>query len=122
MPDFATVEDLNSRFIERDLTDAERAKAPAHLADASAIMRDRFPYLASGTPPETARTVCCAMVLRVLRNPGGVREEQVDDYRYVRDTQLSAGQLYLTGEEAEMLRPVGRSAFSIVPGAPAAAP
>lgn len=39
MPDLATIEDLEAR-LGRDLTDAEAAKAPAMLADASALLRD----------------------------------------------------------------------------------
>lgn len=123
MADFATVEDLNARLLDRDLTEAETAKAPTLLADASAIMREAFPHL-DANPPATARGVCCAMVLRVIRNPGGHREEAVDDYRYVIDSTQSTGALYLSDAEAAMLRPPGRggSAFTITPTAPPCPP
>lgn len=119
MTDFATVDDVNSRLLGRDLTDEERAKVPFLLADASAIMREAVPGLdLPPGPPATAVAVCCAMVLRVIQNPEGKRSEQIDDYSYTIDSARSAGQLYLTEEERAMLRPPRSSAFTIVPGAP----
>lgn len=119
MADFATVDDVNGRLIGRDLTDAERAKVPAYLADASAMMRSRFPNLDTDDNPN-AVGVCCAMVLRVVGNPDGKRQETIDDYSYLIDSSRSAGELYITEHEAELLRPQqrSRSAFSIVPTAP----
>jgi hypothetical protein len=118
MADFATVEDLRGRLLGRDLTADEEAKAPQYLADASAIMRGRFPSLDTNTP-ETAVGVCCAMVLRVFQNPDGKRIESIDDYSYTIDSARSAGELYLSDAEAAQLRPAPRTAFSITPGAPA---
>jgi hypothetical protein len=69
--DFATVDDVNDRLLGRDLTAAERAKVPALLADASAIMRREVPGLDNPAPPDTAAGVCCAMVLRVGHQPRG---------------------------------------------------
>lgn len=60
------------------------------------------------------------MVLRVLRNPDGKREEAVDDYRYVIDSSRSTGEVYLSVSEAAeiaaALRPRRGSAFSIHQG------
>lgn len=114
MADFATVDDLRGRLLGRDLTADEETKAPVLLADASAIMRGRFPTLDTATP-DTAVGVCCAMVLRVLQNPQGKRTEAIDDYSYTIDSARSAGELYLTEAEVEQLRPAPRTAFSIVP-------
>lgn len=116
--DFATVEDLRGRLLGRDLTADEAAKAPALLADASAIMRGRFPTLDT-TTPATAVGVCCAMVLRVLQNPAGLRSQTIDDYSYTIDSARSAGVLYLSDQEAAQLQGAARTAFSITPGAPA---
>lgn len=118
MADFATVDDLRGRLIGRDLTEDEEEKAPALLADASAIMRARFPSLDT-TPAPTVVGVCCAMVLRVLQNPLGKRSEAIDDYSYTIDSARSAGELYLTAAEESQLRPAPRTAFSITPSAPA---
>ena len=118
MADFATIDDLRGRLLGRDLTADEEEKAPALLADASAIMRGRFPSLDITTPP-TVVGVCCAMVLRVLENPLGKRSETIDDYSYTIDSARSAGELYLSDSEAQQLRPAPRTAFSITPSAPA---
>ncbi|WP_151898278.1 MULTISPECIES: hypothetical protein [unclassified Streptomyces] len=119
MADFATVEDLRARLLGRDLTTDEEAKAPALLTDATAIILARFPYLDPLAPPPVAVGVCCAMVLRVLRNPSGLRTEAIDDYSYTIDSSRSAGELYLTQEEARTLRSTLGVVFSITPGAPA---
>lgn len=118
MADFATVEDLRGRLLGRDLTADEEVKAPALLADASAIMRGRFPTLDSNAPA-TAVGVCCAMVLRVLQNPTGLRSQTIDDYSYTIDSARSAGELYLSDQEEEQLRGAKKTAFSITPSAPA---
>lgn len=116
MAALATPQDLADR-LGRDLSDTETRQAPSLLDDATAIITDRFPqYATAPTPASTA--VCCAMVLRVLRNPGGHRSEQIDDYSYTVDSALSTGQLYLTDGEIDTLTPVRTSAFSIVPGVP----
>jgi hypothetical protein len=115
--DFADVDDVNGRLLERDLTDAERIKVPALISDASALMLERFPYLAS-TVPATAKGVCCGMVLRVVNNPRGLRQESIDDYSYTVDSARSAGQLYLTPEDVAALTPPGANVFSIVPMVP----
>jgi hypothetical protein len=123
--DFATVDDVNDRLLGRDLTAAERAKVPALLADASAIMRREVPGLDNPAPPDTAAGVCCAMVLRVVTNPEGKRQQSIDDYSYTIDSARSTGALYLSEDERELLEPrtVGAScAFSIVPAAPACEP
>lgn len=119
MADFATVEDLRARLLGRDLTPDEEAKAPALLADATAIIQARFPQLDPATPPPSAVGVCCAMVLRVLRNPAGLRTEAIDDYSYTIDSSRSTGELHLTEQEARTLRATLGAAFSIVPGVPA---
>ncbi|WP_435173295.1 Gp19/Gp15/Gp42 family protein [Actinacidiphila sp. bgisy145] len=116
MADFATVDDLAGRLIGRDLTDDERAKAPALLADASAIMREQVPDIDT-RQPATAVGVCCAMVLRVVLNPEGKRQQSIDDYSYTTDSARSSGELYLSDQERAQLQPaVGGRAFSIVPG------
>lgn len=121
MADFATVDDVNDRLLGRDLTAAERAKVPTLIADASAIMRREVPGVDDPAPPATAVGVCCAMVLRVVTNPVGKRQEQVDDYSYTVDSSRSTGNLYLSDEERDLLDPrttAGSKSFSITPTAP----
>ncbi|MET8982135.1 hypothetical protein ABZX85_41785 [Streptomyces sp. NPDC004539] len=113
----ATLTDLEDR-LGRDLTDAETRRATAWLEDASALILARFPQYATA-PTAVSKKVCCAMVLRVLSNPDGKRQESIDDYAYTVDSARSTGEVYLSEDEADELtsRPGGR-AFSIVQGAP----
>jgi len=108
----ATVDDLAAR-LGRSLTAAETTQGTAWLDDATAIILDRFPQY-EAAPTAASLAVCCAMVLRVLRNPNGLRSETVDDYSYTRDTMLSAGEIYMTRNDIEALTPAQSSAFSIV--------
>lgn len=111
----ATLKDLGDR-LGRDLTAVEERQATAWLADATGLILNRFPQYESA-PTDVSTKVCCAMVLRVLLNPGGKRQESVDDYSYTVDSSRSRGEVYLSDEEASELRPQpGGGAFSIVLG------
>lgn len=112
----ATLIDLADR-LGRDLTATEERRATAWLDDATALILKRFPQY-STTPTDISTKVCCAMVLRVLTNPDGKRQESLDDYSYTVDSSRSTGEVYLSEEEADELRPQLKGAFSIVQGAP----
>ena len=112
----ATLDDLADR-LGRDLTDEEERRATAWLEDAEALILKPFPQYAT-TPTAISKKVCCAMVLRVLTNPDGKRQESIDDYSYTVDSSRSRGEVYLSDDELEELRPAKKAAFSIVPGAP----
>jgi len=110
----ATLNDLTDR-LGRDLTSTEARQATAWLSDATALILRRFPQYET-TPTAISTKVCCAMVLRKLDNPNGKRQESLDDYSYTIDSSRSRGEIYLSDEEAEELRPSMGGAFSIVPG------
>lgn len=112
----ATLADLADR-LGRDLTAEEERRATAWLADASALILKPFPQYESA-PTDISTKVCCAMVLRVLTNPDGKRQESIDDYSYTVDSSRSRGEVYLSDDEEDELRPPKKTAFSIVPGAP----
>ncbi|MEU7384017.1 Gp19/Gp15/Gp42 family protein [Streptomyces sp. NPDC042207] len=116
----AELSDIADR-LGRDLTPEETRQATALLEDATAMILDRFPRYAT-EPTATSRAVCRAMVLRVLQNPQGLRQESIDDYQVTYDAARSAGELYISDTEAEMLRPLIGAAFSITPTAPKAWP
>jgi len=118
--DLASQADLADR-LGRDLTDVEARQSAPLLQDATAIILDRFPWYGTA-PTQASKSVCCAMVLRVLKNPDGLRSATIDDYSYTVDQARSAGELYLTENEIDTLTPVRTSAFSIVPTAPACTP
>lgn len=126
----AIYSDLEDRW--RPLSAAEQIVAMSLLADAWQIMLSRVPLLSSrldiiapATTPELSAdlviAVECAMVLRVLKNPDGKRQESIDDYSWMRDNAVSAGLLYLSDDELALIGPAGATsdAFSIRPyGAP----
>lgn len=117
------IDDLEARF--RPLVGDERTVAVSLIDDAWAIAQAQLPLLAAEVasgryPVGVVRAVLCAMVIRVLRNPDGVRTWAVDDYSQTRDQSVSAGALYLSTDEMTLMsaslgnrRP---GAFSITPG------
>ena len=116
----ATVADIEARW--RPLTPAETTVAESLLGDSWVILMTRLPSLldriTAGTlDPALVVLVESSMVLRVLRNPDGKRQESIDDYSWTRDNAVAAGLLYLSDTEAELLSPSGGSgqAFSIRP-------
>lgn len=129
MPNPAEVADVANRW--RPLSDAEKIVAATRLEDAWRIVLNRFPdietrmaaYDPSGDPPVTDLDpqvvigVLADMVLRVLKNPEGKRQESIDDYSYLRDNALSAGELYLSDNEIDRLGGPGATsnAFTIHP-------
>lgn len=107
----ATLKDLADR-LGRDLTAVEERRATAWLADASALILKQFPQY-EAAPTDISTKVCCAMVLRVLNNPDGKRQESLDDYSYTIDSSRSRGEVYLSEDEADELRPPRSKAFGI---------
>ncbi len=100
--------DLAARW--RPLTTAETAIAGTLLDDAYAILVARAPTLEarlSAVPPTVSTGlvvgIVCSMVLRVLRNPDGKRQESIDDYSWTRDEAVSAGLLYVADDELRLL-------------------
>lgn len=112
------VDDLESRW--RPLSPSETIAATALLSDAWATLIGRVPLLEQRlltglVSTDLAVAVVSAMVLRVLRNPEGKRQESLDDYSYTRDQALSAGVLYVTDAEVDLLSVRTHGAFSITP-------
>ena len=108
MPNPVTTSDIAARW--RTLTTEETAVAQALLDDAWAILIARDPSIdtrVSADPPTLdaalVRAVVSAMVLRVLRNPDGKRQESIDDYSWTRDNSVSAGALYVSDDELDLL-------------------
>lgn len=117
-----TIADLEGRF--RPLSDDEQVIAESLLADAWALATLQVPSLDRAVSNDTANVgavvaVVVAMVVRVLRNPDGVRQWSVDDYSETRDNAISSGGLYLSEDELSLLgAAVGakpRRAFSVGP-------
>lgn len=109
MPNQATSADVASRW--RPLTDAETIVADTLLADAWRMIvrripdvEDRMADAVSGvTYTADVVMVQANAVMRVLKNPDGMRSESIDDYSWTRDRTLSAGNLQITDDEWELL-------------------
>lgn len=114
------IADLEARF--RPLTLAERENAQALLDDAWDILLAVVPDLEDRYNAGTVSIgllvwAVTAMVLRVMRNPNGVRSWSVDDYSETRDNSLAAGALYVSDAEIALLTgrasSARRGAFSV---------
>lgn len=118
MTAFATMQDVEAAW--RPLTSDELRIIDSRLAYVSATIRAKVigvdTRIAAGTlDPELVKGVTVEVVLRNLKNPEGKSEEQIEDYRYKRDTSTSSGQLLLTDDEIALLSRRANRAFSIAP-------
>jgi hypothetical protein len=125
---YATVDDVEVRY-GRTLTASESAQVGAWIDDLESEILDRIPTLDDligfGRPAfGTVRRVVCAVVIRKLQNPEGLRTTTVaiDDYSTTKtvDAANSAGYLGLTDDEWSLLLPGSSGdSFTIRPyGAP----
>lgn len=104
---FATPDDVD-RFLPLD--DAGRDAATQLLAVASALIRRSYPdvdtRIGNGQlDASLAQFVAVQMVLRVLRNPSGVRQETIGPSSISYDPSQASGQLALTPADLGMLAP-----------------
>lgn len=121
MPNPVSIANLEARF--RPLTDAEKDSAQELLDDAWAVLLGTVPDLESrmgsgATSVSLVHFVVAAMVMRVLRNPNGVRQWAVDDYSETRDSSVAAGSLYVSADEVALLTGSAArrgGAFSVAP-------
>jgi hypothetical protein len=118
-----TVSDLSNRAL-RTLSSAELAAGQYLLQDAWSVICAARPSVSTRLDAGNTNIVGlliqveCAMVLRVLSNPDGKLEEQIDDYQYRYDSARSSGALYVSDTELELLGlgdSVSDTAFTIKP-------
>lgn len=107
---FATLADVEDSW--RSLAEEEKRPALRKIAQASAILRNKFATIdariASGDlDPELVLGVVVSMVVRALRNPDGKRQESIEDYAFTRDAVTASGELVLTDAEIALLSPQG---------------
>lgn len=106
--EYATVEDVEMR-IGRELSDSERGLAASLLGDALLIIYARCPDLdervdSGEISADVVRMIQANMVVRVLRNPEGIRQETDGDYSYTIAASTPVGEgLSLTRQELSML-------------------
>ena len=91
-----TVADDQIDYIDRKLTSAELV--------VRSVAGDIESRIGSGrTSFEAVKLVLCNMVIRVLRNPEGVRTQTVGPFSISLDQQSSSAQLVITKEDRQLL-------------------
>lgn len=111
-PPFAAIGDVVSQY--GSMTPGEETLAGVLLKAASNMIRSRRPLidqqLADGTiSRDMAALAVTNMVLRVMRNPAGLRSETVGPFSRSYDTTHAAGLLVFTDDEADLIDPTGDS-------------
>lgn len=86
----------------------DESRTLQQIDDASVVLRILIPdldaRLADGrTTAAAVRIVVVRMVLRVLRNPDGFKNEQAGDYGYSRDAAVASGLLSVTDADKALL-------------------
>lgn len=100
----AVVADVEARY-EGTL---DPVRTQTEIDDAGVVLRSVVPdldaRLADGrTSAAAVRIVVVRMVLRVLRNPAGFKDEQAGDYGYSVDTAVASGRLFVTRDDLALL-------------------
>jgi hypothetical protein len=108
LPPLATVGEVGNQY--GSMTPAQEGLASWLVRAASKMIRFRYPQvdaqIASGLlDGDVVALVVANMVLRVLRNPGGLRAETTGPFSRSYDTSVAAGLLGLSAEELTMLTP-----------------
>jgi hypothetical protein len=93
------------------LTAAQESLVRSLLRAASAMIRARIPsvdtMIADGRlDPDLVALAATNMILRILRNPGGLRSKTVGPFSYTYDTRYAAGQLVFGIDDLALLTPV----------------
>ena len=104
----ASTADLEARW--RPLSDQEKINGQTFLEDAWRLLRRRIQTIEADIAADTsgdlqadAVRVLATAVLRVMKNPDGIRQESIDDYSWTRDQAVSAGLLYISDDELNAL-------------------
>jgi hypothetical protein len=106
---YAEQADVEGRY--RTLTPAEAQIVPVLIEDAAAqleaqvvALRERFDAGAPAFKTLVVGTIAHA-IIRVLRNPNGWRQFELDDGSFTRDSVLSSGLLQFQPDELTRLQP-----------------
>lgn len=105
---FATLDDVEEMIGEVD--DDETAKVNGLLRRASTMIRSQVATIdlriAQGLlDPQTAEDICADMVVRVLRNEDGIKQETIGPTAVTYDPTVASGKLFMTPEELFLLYP-----------------
>ncbi len=116
-PPLAVVDDVREQY--GTLTVAQQTLTSALLRAASKLVRARFPTIDQqirdgAVDADVVALAVTNMVLRVLRNPGGLRSETVGPFSRTFDTTAAAGLLVITATEEAMFQPPATAAAAVV--------
>ncbi|MFG1872148.1 hypothetical protein [Micromonospora arborensis] len=122
-PPLATIDEVIEMF--RPLTEAEQGLTKALLRRASHMIRSNVPRFAQRVAAgeidgESVGHAVINMVLRVLRNPGGLKAETTGPFARTYDTTAAVGLLVLTDTELTMVTPASPAVASPMAGTIAA--
>jgi len=101
-----TAEDVAAGW--RSLSESEVVTANGLLLEAAVLLKIEVPDLAA-KDPDIVKLAAVRMVRRVLKNPDGWRIDpghSIDDYTEgggTRDSAVSSGELYVSGQELRWL-------------------
>lgn len=106
---YATVDDLRGRF-EGTIPEALETVLVNKIAQAERIIRATLQResgfasiddaIAAGkTTPDDVEDVVCSMVLRTVRNAGGVTSQTAGPFSQTLDAAVASGKLWLTRED-----------------------
>lgn len=109
----ATFLDVQTRVM-RELTPEEQELAEVLLGDVERRLATRIPGLLTTVDPVAIVSVEAEAVARVLRNPGGYRQETEGEYSYSVDVRAAAGFLTVLDDEWADLGLVADGAFTIM--------
>lgn len=109
LPPLAAVGDVRAQY--GTLTVDQEILTSWLLRVASKLVRGRFPNIdtqvtAGKLDPDVVALGVANMVLRVLRNPGGLRSETVGPFSRTYDTGQAAGLVVISDQEAANFTPV----------------
>lgn len=116
-PPLAVLGDVATPF--GPMTAAQEGLAKYLLRVASALVRSRFPQVdaqlrAGVLNGDVVANTVATMVLRVLRNPQGLRAKSVGPFSYTYDTSVAAGELVLSVADEAAFTPVTDTAAAAV--------
>ncbi len=118
-PPFAAIGDVAAQY--GSMTTAEESLASWLIRAASNMIRSRRPLIdqqiAGGVVTrDMAALAVTNMVLRVMRNPSGLRSETVGPFSRAYDTSVAAGLLVFTDDEEQLIAPIGADSYRPVIG------
>lgn len=107
-PPLAVIGDVGRQF--GTMTPAQEGLAGHLVRAASSLLRQRVPGIdadvrAGRLDPDVAALTVTNMVLRVMRNPNGLRSETTGPFSRTYDTSAAAGQLVLTDYDEAAVTP-----------------